>query len=373
MSAIRPADTCHRASVVRGYRSLSLRQLIQRVVNQADTSALREFHNNRRVFRSGDGLPLLLAEFVTRLAGTGWSDQYTQGRSDILERARDMTLDKFAILPAESAEAGRGGVDCRHYFRGFLGRVDEMLAGCLDTANVLIGENAVAWALQKHVCRHFHLSFKEALRSSNPARSRYAWHFDGGVIYLWMPASLPGFRRREWLETHVPDPQPSRPGEQARIQSIIDAHWGLPRHVSLNGQWAGADGRCAGTAKPAASLEEAITLHGLASVVASEKADNIDLLRPAIRAIGRQKLHSLVLRIFEALSDGNYEEKALAEAFGLSRPTFSRFAGSQWRRSEGAVPDLWKNVAQTLAQHELFTEAARNAGVWEQVEGILDR
>jgi hypothetical protein len=63
------------------------------------------------------------------------------------------------------------------------------------------------------------------------------------------------------------------------------------------------------------------------------------------------------------LSEGSYEEETLAEMFGLNRATFSRFAGSQWRSSGKTVPDLWRNLAETLARHSAFVETARQAGV----------
>ena len=67
-----------------------------------------------------------------------------------------------------------------------------------------------------------------------------------------------------------------------------------------------------------------------------------------------------------------YEEKRLADAFGISRATFTRFAGSRWKMdADGRVPDLWANTAQTLAAHAPFMEAAEEAGVWNNVELIL--
>ena len=62
----------------------------------------------------------------------------------------------------------------------------------------------------------------------------------------------------------------------------------------------------------------------------------------------------------------------MADSFGLSAATFSRFAGSRWRKaSQGQVPDLWMNTAEMLASHAVFTEAAEEAGVLGQVEQLL--
>ena len=92
----------------------------------------------------------------------------------------------------------------------------------------------------------------------------------------------------------------------------------------------------------------------------------------AIRALGKSRLKQLILRIFDELNEEAYEEKRLADAFGLSRATFSRFAGSRWKsHSSGQIPDLWANTAQTLAGHGRFVEAAEEAGVWDEVQKIV--
>jgi len=112
----------------------------------------------------------------------------------------------------------------------------------------------------------------------------------------------------------------------------------------------------------------------LAATVAQEKAEAIHEQRPAIQALGVSALRALVLRIFDALAEGHYEDSMLADAFGLSKATFSRFAGSRWQAGDNArVPDLWLNVARTLSAHTAFGEAAQRAGVWARVEEVLRR
>ena len=67
-------------------------------------------------------------------------------------------------------------------------------------------------------------------------------------------------------------------------------------------------------------------------------------------------------------------QQNLAQLFGLSLSTFSRFAGSRWRkRSDRAIPDLWLNTAQTLASHRALVEAAKDAGVWHRVGQVLQQ
>jgi len=124
-------------------------------------------------------------------------------------------------------------------------------------------------------------------------------------------------------------------------------------------------------------IEEQISVNGLADTVADEKAENIEQQRPTIRRLGEGKLKQLIQSVFTDLADGSYEEKQIAASFGLSRATFSRFAGSRWHHHckdpiVTSVPDLWRNTAQTLAGHSDFVIAAQKAGVWKRVSGILD-
>jgi hypothetical protein len=84
-------------------------------------------------------------------------------------------------------------------------------------------------------------------------------------------------------------------------------------------------------------------------------------------------LKRLILRIFKDLSGGKYEDKKVARRFGLSKATFSRFAGSRWLTTQSAVPDLWRNTAEVLSTHPIFKEVAINTGFWEQVQSALKR
>jgi hypothetical protein len=110
----------------------------------------------------------------------------------------------------------------------------------------------------------------------------------------------------------------------------------------------------------------------LAETVAGEKVNNLEGQRKAIRALGGPNLRILILRVFEDLSRECYRDSALADAFSLSKATFSRFAGSRWQtNSKSVVPDLWANTAKVLAHHSDFVEMAREAGVWPQIEVIV--
>ena len=223
--------------------------------------------------------------------------------------------------------------------------------------------------LQSLVTHHFRLACLEARRSADPVRSRYVWQLTGVTITVYMPNALSGRDRAAWLEANVDDPDPTRPGEQARVQAIVDRHLGVPRRFRL--AEASVEATAVEASDVTALVQKEVTVTGLAEVVAREKAETIGRQRPAIRRLGPDRLADLVRRIFSAVSEGAYEEKALAERFGLSRPTFTRFAGSRWRSGKAGIPDLWRNVAHTLAGHKAFIETARQAGLWGAVETIV--
>jgi len=349
--------------------------LCKRIIEEADTEAIREFHDHRRPFRAQSGQELSFIGFLDLLCGTPYARRLANDGRQVVERAHDLTVDKFTALPSRTKEgehAKSNGVDCRYYFRAFVEQMRKW-SEVHGNATPLQCEIAAATHLQRFVVRQFRNSCLEARRHGNPARTRYAWRVGGQSIYVWMPTSLSGHARRHWLEANIDDPDATRAGERERIQATIDHRLGVPRHVPLEDDIScGVNPRRTGLGTP--PLDEQIRTEGLAATVAQEKVENIEKQRPAIRALGGDSLQRLIRRIFQELSEERYEEQALARAFGLSKATLSRFAGSRWRLGRsGRVPDLWLNVAQTLAGHSRFVELARDAGVWDRVEALLTR
>lgn len=352
---------------------LSLIELAERIV-QSDRQALTELHDARPLFRKTGGSPALLAEFVAMLRETRWARDLAGEDEVALDLAYDLTIAKYAHLPVDDTgitQRKQSGPDCRNAFGSFLREMTET-AGADQTQNPVQDEIRAAKVLQRRVVRSFQFSCLDARRGNNPARSRYAWHIDGSAIYVWMPAFIPRHRRRLWLEESVSDVDPSRPGEQRRVQAIVDERLGIASHLSIEAIGNDVAAHCPPEASPGGLVERDVSVHGLARVVAEEKASNITSQRPAVRALGKSRLKRLILRVFEELGEEAYEEKRLANAFGLSRATLSRFAGSRWKtRPAGEIPDLWANTAQTLTGHGRFVEAAEEAGVWDEVQRVV--
>lgn len=358
----------------RPYGRLGLTELAERIVRTGDREALRELHDRRTPFSLRDGPAMSLLGFLAASSSRTSAWRRAGCNELLLERARDLTVDKFAHLPRDTTGDGvlkSSGPDCRYYFRAFVRHMRRWRRDNQD-ATPMEEELAAARALQRLVLQQFHRSCQEAKRALNPARGRYTWRVDGGELCVWMPTAMTGGERRRWLEANVDDPDPSRSGERQLVQSIIDRHLGFPRHVPLDEAALGVQSGRSCIAPPDSSTGEESRLPRLAEFVAEEKAERIGEQRPAIRALGPSSLRQLILRILGDLGASRYQEKAIAAAFGLSRPTLSRFAGSRWRSSPSTrVPDLWLNMAHVLAGRAAFVEAAQEAGVWDRVEQLV--
>jgi hypothetical protein len=370
----------HLPNHVTACRSLSLVHLATRVVEQEDTAALEEILN-RTLFHSADRPRLRLTEYLATLriwaSGREWPHSKTFETAD---KAYDMTMDKFTNLPSasESSEQSpqsvgrkmkRPGPDCRYYWRAYLNHMEQEIVNN-PPGSKLEEETQAAAILQRFVRRHFLLSLLEAKRSTNEFLSRYTWRIGEHSICVWLPKFLKGRDRRAWLEDKVKDPDPTRLGERERIQRIIGGKFATMAYVPLQ------EGLHEDTTDAIIdeSLDRSHFGFSLARFVADEKSADIENQRRSIKNLGAERLKQLVLRIFEDLDAGTFQDHRIAEDFGLSKSTFSRFAGSQWRTSRADnIPDLWLNTAQVLSTRPEFKEAAVEAGVWGEVEKVLKK
>jgi hypothetical protein len=360
------------------YRHLSLLQLADRIAREGDCGALHELHDRRKVFCYRGGELLRLAEFVDRLRREDRSRWWCGGDSGIVDRAYDLTIGKFSHLPSARSERPyhsqrHEGPDCRRYFRAFLeyvgrqGRWESM-------ASELQKERASADSLQNLVTRHFYLSCLECRRSSQKLARRYLWKVDGHVLPVWLPAAIPSRESRTWLEANMGDVDPKRPGEQQRIQAIVDELTTRTSIVSLD-----RENEAQAVAPPSPggfSSEDDAFVTDLAETVAEGKVRGIQRQRPAIQALGADRLRQLICQVFDDLAAGSYEPVRMAGLFGLSKATMSRFAGSRWsdRPPEAlpmSVPDLWRNTAKTLAADDRFMSVVRSVGLAGRIEKVL--
>ena len=348
------------------YRTMSVIELVELIVEDSDRAALREFHDHRRIFRFGESQSLLLTDFIDALCNSPWALGLAGHNYNLIEKTYDHLIDRFSNIPNDNYPQGS---DCRYYFDAFLASVYRLCRQD-NIDNPLEKELLAAKTLQNMIVHHFKYCLKECTRNLNPLRTRYQWDVNGGSIIVWMPVLVSGHDRRVWLEEHIINPDPVNPAEKYRIQQIIDSQFGLPTIEDFE--------YCRETFiqqddRHLLPDQEEIDVKGLASAVADEKSKNIDGMRPAIKALGKQKLGDLICCIFQDISYDSYEEKRIAEKFCISRATLSRFAGSRWHISAcERCPDLWSNLARVLAKNTAFTEAARQYGIWDKVLKIIE-
>jgi hypothetical protein len=356
-----------------GVPAMGLSELVSRVASDGDTQCLHELLERRSPFHDGSRF-ITLSDHLFRLRKQALANR--KNRTDIIDKAYDLTVDKFSHLPDASLPTGKsgireplkhGGSDCRYYYWAFLEMVrkSDLADSCESEVEL---ECEIGQLLKRFVTRHFYLSLLEARRSANPAVSRYVWRVNGkGSITLWMPKTVRGAERRTWLEENVVDFDPSRPNERDRVQAIVDARLSrgtsVPFHQLEHGLSSCAPGQKR-SRSPSLPEDGGVDLPRF---IADEKADSLDLQRPAIRALGRATLKKLVLAVFENISERCRSEEALAASFGLSKSAFSRFGGSRWDRvgehRKGAIPDLWLNLSQVLSRESQFVDVAQRAGV----------
>jgi hypothetical protein len=361
------------------YRRLSLVALIKKVVEESDPLALKEFHDNRTIFRfrSGEKREMRLVEFLNGLCERVEKDK-NLGRQafEIAAMAYDLTLDKFSNLPGQPSpllktdhDKGRteksNGSDCRYYYKAYLARITKLFKRDPPTSQIEAEERA-ALCMQGLVRNHFYKSQLEAMRRIYTFWSRYTWKIKGGTINVWLPVFIRGRKRGEWLKKNIKDPDPNREGEKQRVQEIINAKLA---NETVNRVIDGTTNLQNGGA-PLWPKEYGEFGIALGQVVADEKAKNIAQLRRSIRNLGKQKLKRMIKRIFKDVNSQEYEDGKVAKDFGLSKATFSRFAGSRWTESKSPIPDLWLNTARVLSKHKIFKKVAMQTGYLKMAETI---
>lgn len=361
------------------YAKLSLIQLIRFVVSNQDQFALLELHRHRKPFRHKEKEQLCIVEFIDALR----QEKSNSWGTALADAAYELTVDKFSNLPEtetdletpmepEDSRVKRKGPDCRCYYRAFWERM-EKLQSSQPIQNPIAAELLAVKVLQNLVKRHFYFSYLECKRKTNPWVSRYLWKVNGKTMNVWLPIILAGKERKKWLETHIRDVDPNRPGEKDRVQRIINQHWsngklirfhdnlGVTKHPEENNRLR--------------SELDFQSLNQFANLVAEEKAESIDQQRPTIQTLGKENLKNLIQKIFQELEQGTYRDGEIAREFGLSKSTFSRFAGSRWDENpddvkKGEIPDLWINIAGIIIKNPGLAETAREAGVWSRIQAI---
>lgn len=349
-------------------------ELIQRIAESSDRLALTVLLETRRLFGLGEEPLLLLPDFLRKLRDRTTSRRgFGTNDARFADCAYDLTVAKYSHFSGAIARSPnprerplRGmRVDCRKYYKAFVTSFESQRRR-KGTSNQLEEEVEAGKLLQRLVVRNFLWSKKECERGTSFA-IRYAWKVDGATMYLWYPSHMTAREFRMWLDENVKHVNPGAPNEKKRIQALIDQNLGRSYHVSLEES---------GVLRILKEKEEISSLdtqegrmfgRNLADVVAHEKAQNIEALRPAIKALGKGVLKNLIGQIFSEIQNGEYKITRVASRYGLSKATLSRFAGNSWfEKMDGgrniSVPDLWKNTAHVLAENPVFLDTVISSG-----------
>ena len=355
------------------YSGMSLLELIECIFKNRDRQAVSELHENRKLFPCGQNNRRRLVEHIAAIAQTPLARRWCGYDDMILDYAIDLTFDKFYNIPTSTVKLQRSkqqGPDCCYYFKAFYDYATAMLVK-EQPSNAFNAEIVTVWILQKFIERHFHFSCLESKRKVSKLVRRYMWELDGKTLYIWLPLNIPARESRKWLETNIPDVNPKQHGEQERVQEIVNKLLTRGEIIPIHRIYDSVNSIPADKVTLPSNIQEKITVDGLAEAVADEKAENIRYQRPAISQLGKEQLKKLIQTIFAKLACEDYVEQTIAALFGLSKATFSRFAGNRWNSDlDETVPDLWRNTAQTLSGHSSFIMVAKNAGVWKQVSRV---
>lgn len=307
--------------------------LVGSIVETSDAVALNELHEHRTSFSHGKLRHLRLSEFLLALKENALIKE-----EEFKEHAYNLALGKFLDFPREDSQT-----DCRKYFKAALDALHKR-----SWSSELEAEKRLGKILQYLVSKHFEYALKEAQRSMGHF-SRYKWALSDGSITVMMPKTLVGAERCEWLKSHFPHIEKVTPSLKHIIQSQIDEFF-----VHLSVRLDSYEGeRLADTRiKMPWDYMDDLGINDIAIAVSEEKADTITSQRQAIQELGAEQLKKLILSIFDAVAHNESNDAQIARKFGLSKATFSRFAGRKWTQ----IPDLWRNTAEVIAHHPTLKE-----------------
>ena len=349
--------------IARPYAETPLPELVDLVL-AGNQQAHAELVAHRRCCRVG-GEPVALYECIHRVRAE--AEQRGLDEAWVLERAADLTVDKFQNRPRDESD---NGPDCRYYLKAYRRHLTQKLNDA-SGLTALRREQIAEQLLEKLVRRHFTLSLREVRRRGQPRMRAFTWHVGNGELQLHIPARLDDQHARRWLWQRFGEAvDPAQPGEAARLQRRIDAEL-RPAQTSRVDPVSAADAASVDPQTLPFDIEAQLSAAGLGATVAKEKSHQIDKQRPAIRALGRANLEQLIRQIFQQLADENYRPAELASRYGLSKATLSRFAGMRWlNQANPQVPELWRNTARILAHDARFREATEAVGLWDRVASV---
>ena len=354
---------------------MSTLKLIERIAVKSDSKALNHLLSYRKLLKINKKR-FLISDYLWHMKQSNFYPfvKVSDLEKDLAEKidsVYDRTLQKFSILrPAKNISDDEGPF-CNKQYEYLYSYACESL----QNVSSLDEEIFIEQLFQNSVIRHIKYSWKESCRLVNKEYNRYRWELTRGTIELKKPHHITGHKFRIWLEENIPDVDTKRSGEKERIQKIINDNYGNMGDISIEEY--GDRSLLLSTNE---NQENIITNNYIKgkffNVIADEKANSVSDLRPSIASLGSKKVKELVMMILNSFADSEINDTAIFKKFGISKATYSRFAGSDWKKNNvdgieiKEVPDLWKNIAKVVNSDPHFFELVVSLGVNKTVENI---
>ncbi len=349
------------------YSSLSTFELIERVSVLEDHNALNYFLSFRKLFTIS-GKRVLLPEYLLKLKEGKFYPYLIISNNETkldekLDLISDRTLQKFSVLKKYSEKIE--GPYCNNQYNELYKLLTDYYKS-EKTISQLDLELKAESCLKGMVIRHLKFSWLEACRKTNRLYQRYRWLLTGGAIELMKPIGIKGREFTKWLENNIENPDPSNKGEKYRIQNAVDNWFGHSSEIDYESIAYSQHDKFDQYFYSERYPEDFVTL------VANEKSENINKLKPSIRLLGLNKLKKFIKEILDNIMYNENKDISIAKEYGLSKATYSRFAGKNWKNNNnGEVPDLWKNIAHIITSDPTFTEMAISFRIKTVIDSIL--
>ena len=356
-------------------KKLSTSELIKNIALNSDNISLNLLLATRKLFIL-DGKRYLLPEYLWNLKQRGFypfiSISNNEGKVDEkIDLTYDRTLQKFSILKPDSSVDEGEGPYCDNQYKVLYEKINELKSEGFFTNEIEL-ELEIEKNFRNMVLRHLRYSWLEVCRKTNHSYHRYRWELPDETIELMKPRWIKGNEFRKWLEKNIENTEAQRSPERELVQKQIYEWFGYSYDTSMD-QESGLTNILDSNEDPIKSVEEEIFRGKFFKEIATEKSSNSHHLRPAIRILGKEKIYQLVYRILDSFGYDENSDAKIANDFGLSKATYSRFAGRDWRKGDSfEIPDLWKNIAHVVASDPIFFEAAIDYGLKDSIEFVLE-
>jgi len=318
-------------------------------------------------------------------------DEYDKDKGVLADCTYDLTMAKYSNFPDQTdSKLNSGdysfkgtGIDCRNYYRAFL-HIIKQERDEWDSIKNFVQEYHAGAIFKGLILRNFLFSRKDCKRVS-PFSKRYQWKVKSTRFYLWRPSYMEAKEFRGWLEENINDVNPKNPNEKNRIQSKIDTSFPRGHNVFIDDPYnpIELDNEIRDEFFSAELKESQVFVDSLGKEVAQKKVEEIHELRPGIAKLGEETVEHMISQIFSDLSEADYSVTRIAEQYGISKPTLSRFAGSKWFEKiedsekvddikKVVIPDLWKNTAEILSGSPEFMEKVLASGFAGILKNVID-